>query len=98
MTERVRVWQCIGCGRIEGPKPCIGICEDRPAEYVAAEEYDAALAAERRRIEALAALVRQIAYTTPRAGGYERTWMALQGSARALLDTLKREVADPPAS
>ncbi|MBI3042566.1 MAG: hypothetical protein HYY78_07040 [Betaproteobacteria bacterium] len=29
MTERVAVWQCIGCGRIEGPQPCIGVCEDR---------------------------------------------------------------------
>ena len=91
MTERVRVWQCIGCGRIEGPKPCIGVCEDRPAEYVPAEEHDAAVSAERRRAEELAALVRQIAHTTPRAGGYERTWTALQASARNILEALANE-------
>jgi hypothetical protein len=85
MTERVKVWQCIGCGRIEGPKPCIGVCEDRLAEYVAAEEHDAALAAEQRRVEELAVLVRQIAFTTPRAGETDRTWLALQARAREVL-------------
>jgi hypothetical protein len=29
-AERIKAWQCIGCGRIEGAQPCIGICEDRP--------------------------------------------------------------------
>ena len=98
MSERVRVWQCIGCGRIEGPRPCIGVCEDRPAEYVPAEEHDAALSAARRRAEELAVLVRQIAHTTPRAGGFERTWTALQASARALLEAHTRELADRPPS
>jgi hypothetical protein len=89
MTERITAWQCIGCGRIEGPQPCVGICQDRKREFVSASDHDAALAqleAARARAEALAAVVRQIAYTTPRAGGCERTWQALQGQARAVLE------------
>jgi len=27
MTERMTAWQCIGCGRIEGAQPCVGICQ-----------------------------------------------------------------------
>jgi hypothetical protein len=88
MTERMTAWQCIGCGRIEGAQPCVGICEDRRAEFVYAADHDAVLAqlaASRRRIEDLAALVRQIANTTPREGECERTWRALQARARKAL-------------
>jgi hypothetical protein len=90
MTERVTAWQCIGCGRVEDPRPCIGVCRDRKAEFVDAADYDAALAQLAllsRRMEELSALVRQIAYTAPRAGAYERTWLALQQRARRALKT-----------
>ena len=40
----------------------------------------------RRQADALAALVRQLAATTPRAGKWERTYRALQARARATLD------------
>jgi hypothetical protein len=89
MTERITAWQCIGCGRIEGPQPCVGICQDRKREFVYASDHDAVLAeleAARARTEALAAVLRQIAYTTPRQGECERTWRALQGRARAALE------------
>ncbi|HSE00288.1 MAG TPA: hypothetical protein VLB72_06095 [Burkholderiales bacterium] len=89
--ERVTAWQCIGCGRIEGPQPCVGICEDRRTVFVYAADYDAAiaqLAAARERTAALAALVRQIANTTPQEGECERTWKALQVRAREALRTL----------
>jgi len=88
-TERITAWQCIGCGRIEGAQPCVGICEDRRAEFVHASAYDEALARlalARRQIESLAALIRQIACTAPHAGEYERTWLALQQRARRALD------------
>ncbi len=61
--------QCIGCGRIEGAQPCVGICQDRKTDLVYASDHDevlAQLAPARRRAEALAALVRQLACTTPR--------------------------------
>ena len=91
MTERIAAWQCIGCGRIEGAQPCIGICEDRRTEFVYASDHDAVLGQlvlARSQVEELAALVRQIAHTTPRAGESERTWLALQARALRLLDTI----------
>jgi len=83
-VERFEVWQCIGCGKIEGPQPCIGVCRDRRAQMIDAADYDA-LAAE---AEALRAVVRQIATITPRAGECERSYAALQARARELLGRL----------
>lgn len=74
-AERLKAWQCIGCGRIEGHQPCIGICQDRPTQFVYAEEY-----------ERLEAFVRQVATITPRGGEWERTYRALQQRARSLLE------------
>jgi hypothetical protein len=90
MTERITAWQCIGCGRIEGAQPCVGICQDRRTDFVYASEHDAVLAQlalARQRAEDLAALVRQIAYTTPRKDEWERTYRALQARARLTLRT-----------
>lgn len=89
MTERITAWLCIGCGRIEGAQPCVGICEDRRTEFVFASDHDAVmaeLAASRQRVDAFAVLVRQIAHTTPHAGECERTWSALQARARQILE------------
>jgi hypothetical protein len=91
MSERISAWQCIGCGRVEGPQPCIGVCQDRKVEFVYASEHDrvlADLARARKETEALAALVRQIAHTSPRNGEWEQTYRALQARARRVLDAL----------
>jgi len=100
MTERITAWQCIGCGRIEGAQPCVGICQDRRTEFVYASDYDALLAQlalERARAEALAALVRQLAYTTPRKDDWERTYRALQARARQNLGTPSESEPSRPA-
>jgi len=39
VIETIKVWECVGCGRIDHPQPCVGICQDRKAEYVRAEDY-----------------------------------------------------------
>ncbi|HEX6005035.1 MAG TPA: hypothetical protein VFZ14_13690 [Burkholderiales bacterium] len=91
MSERMTAWQCIGCGRIEAPQPCIGVCQDRKVEFVYAGDYDETLAElgrVRDQTDALAAFVRQIAHTTPRAGEWEHTYRALQERARRLLERL----------
>jgi hypothetical protein len=88
MTERIAAWECIGCGRIEGARPCVGICQDRKTDFVYASEHDevlAQLALAHGRTAALATLVRQLAHTTPRNGEWERTYRALQARARQLL-------------
>lgn len=93
---RVKVWQCIGCGRIESPQQCIGICQDRKVEFVYASEHDAVLAqaqAALQRAKALEALVRKFAWTTPRAGEWEHSYRALQEQARRLLAALASEAA-----
>jgi hypothetical protein len=73
-AERIKVWQCVGCGRIDHPQPCVGICRDQKAEFVAASDYD--------RLEAL---LHRIAFTTPKQGEFESAWRAFQRDARALL-------------
>ena|SRR5262252_9326133 len=88
MADYVNAWQCIGCGMIEAPQNCIGVCEYRKAQLVYAEEYEQALAqAEnaQRRANALEALVRQLASATPRYGEWERSYRALQEQARRVL-------------
>jgi len=93
MFDTVKAWQCIGCGRIEAPQPCIGVCQDRRVEMVYASEHAEALAdAERAKRRALAfeSLVRQLAHTTPRTGAWERSFRTLQEHAR-------RTLADHPA-
>lgn len=88
MTDYVKAWQCIGCGRIEAPQTCIGVCEYRKAEFVYAFEHEqvvAQAARARRRADALEALVRQLACTTPRQGEWERSFRALQDQARRVL-------------
>jgi hypothetical protein len=93
MFDTVKAWQCIGCGRIEAPQPCIGVCQDRRAEFVYASEHADALAAAeraRRRASAFEVLLRQLAHTTPRSGGWERSYRSLQEHARHVL-------ADHPA-
>lgn len=74
MATPMKAWQCIGCGRLEGQQPCIGICEDRPVDLVYAADH-----------APFEALVRRLASTTPLSGEWERTYRALQEEARALL-------------
>lgn len=78
---RIKGWQCIGCGKVEAPQPCIGVCQDRPVELVDAANYDLAL----ERIRALEALLNRVVLITPRAGEWERSYRLLQQQAREAL-------------
>ncbi len=97
MAEYVKAWQCIGCGRIEAPQTCIGVCQDRKVQFVYAREHDEALAQARQaeqRADILKALVRQLAHTTPRAGEWEQCYRALQNQARRTMATLASDHLD----
>lgn len=83
MTDRMKAWQCIGCGKIDGPQPCVGICQDRKVELVYAGSYDLLAA----RVEALEALMGLLARTTPRDGEWERSYRSMQERARKFLAT-----------
>lgn len=100
MTERIPAWQCIGCGKIEAPQTCIGVCRDRKVEFVYAFEHEETLAQltlARRRAAALEALVRQLAWTTPNEGEWERSYRALQKQARSALAGDARRRGGPAA-
>lgn len=88
MVEIQKAWQCIGCGRIEGPQTCIGVCEDRPVNFVYAFEYEEALLQARsamERVARLEAFVRQVANSTPREGAWEASYRALRERARQFI-------------
>lgn len=85
-AESYTVWRCIGCGRIEMPAPCIGICEDRAVDMVEAEEYRKLVAD----YQAMRELVLRLAGTVPRDGHWEEGYRALQARANELLKTLER--------
>ena len=85
MTEIVKAWQCIGCGRIEAPQTCVGVCQYEKIEMVYSGEHEEALAAARARAARFEALARRLARITPRAGEWERSYRALQEEARALV-------------
>jgi len=84
-VEHVTVWECIGCGKIEMLRPCIGVCKDAKVDLVYAWQHEAALAEAAGRAAALEGLVRRLACVTPRAGEWESSYRALQAEARQVL-------------
>ena len=79
------VWRCDTCGGLDAPQPCIEVCIWGQAAWADARDYRAERAraeAGRRAERALAALLRRLALTTPRAGHWEQSWRALQADAR----------------
>ena len=88
MTEVIKAWQCIGCGKLEAPQTCIGVCQDRRVELVYAAEHaetQRELTAALERHAALAAFVRRFAFSRPHEGDFERSYNALREEARTLL-------------
>ena len=84
-VERISAWQCIGCGRVEGPQPCVGVCQDKKVTFVSAEAYDAVAARLRQaeaRLAALESLANRMALAKPRDGEWEKSYRALQDEAR----------------
>jgi len=99
MNDHVKAWQCIGCGRIEAPQTCIGVCQDRKVEFVYAAEHEqtlAQLALVRRQAKALEALVRRLANTKPHNDGWEHSYRAMQEQARSTLASLGNGAPDHP--
>lgn len=97
MTERVQAWQCIGCGKIEAPQTCIGVCQDRKVEFVYAFEHEEILAQlkfARRQAATLETLVRKLARTMPHEGEWQRSYLVFQNQAREALAALAGEAPD----
>jgi hypothetical protein len=88
MTDYIQAWQCIGCGKIEAPQPCIGVCRDRKILMVARDEHERVveeLARARALVRAAVDMLGRFAHSTPREGQWERSYRALQEQARAAI-------------
>lgn len=86
--DTIKAWQCIGCGRLDAPANCVGICQDRKVELVGAWDYaEVAVALEEanERLAALETLLSRLAHITPREGAWKESYLALQAHARKLL-------------
>jgi len=92
MAEYIQAWQCVGCGKIEAPQPCIGVCRDRKILMVGKDEFER-VAGERDRANALVqtaiALLSRVVHSTPHAGQWERSYRALQAQAREAIAKLE---------
>lgn len=89
-----KAWECMGCGRIEAPQPCLGICQDRAVELVHAEAYRQLQADNAKMRE----LILRMARTRPREGHWESGYRALQARAVELLERLERHELPGPVS
>lgn len=89
-----KAWECTGCGRIEAPQPCLGICQDHAVELVHAEAW--------RQLQAdnanMRELILRLARTSPREGQWEAGYRALQARAAGLLERLDRHEAPESVS
>jgi hypothetical protein len=87
-VEVIEGWRCIGCGRVEASRPCVGICQDQRAQLVELEHLVAAVELaeiSEARASALASFVRLVATTRAKPGGEKATLAALRNRAQAVL-------------
>jgi hypothetical protein len=92
-AKTITAWQCIGCGRLEAPQTCIGVCLDRKVELVSAWDHAEALVAledANERIGMLETLLAKLARTTPREDGWKQSFLAFQADARKALGLSER--------
>lgn len=88
MNDPIPAWQCIGCGRIEAPQTCIGVCQDRKVLLVAMSDHQEALDTIQQligEIDSMQRVLTRIACSTPREGRWEASYRAAQTEAKALL-------------
>jgi hypothetical protein len=86
--EPVTTWWCAGCGGIDAPQPCLGICIWRPVQWVNAARYEherTRALAERETEQRLRLLLRLVASVTPRDGQWQTGWSAVAARARRTL-------------
>ena len=91
-VEFATTWWCAGCGGIDAPQPCLGICVWRSVEWVNGIRYleqRAGALVERDTEQSLRGLVRRVAFVTPRAGQWERGWRALEPRAQSMFQAAK---------
>jgi len=81
MTAIFEGWQCVGCGKIDVDRPCIGVCRDQRVQLVLAEDYHRLLA----RNKVLESIARRLQFSKPHADAWEASFKALQDEATRIL-------------
>jgi len=90
-VEIIQAWGCPNCGRIDAPKPCLGICIRRPGMVADVMEYRQLAARSEEAATAdrlLSGLAHIVASVTPRPGREELTMATLRSRAGELLGRL----------
>ncbi len=77
MTEIYEGWQCIGCGKIDVDRPCVGVCQDRRVQVVLADEFNRL----QERNKVLESIVRRLILSKPHPDAWEKSFKALQAEA-----------------
>lgn len=93
LPEYLQVWQCIGCGRIEMPQACIGVCRDKKVLLVGKDAHERALGEIerlRRLLDTTHSHFVRFAQCTPRPGEEGNTLAVLQAELRRWI----QEVSD----
>jgi hypothetical protein len=88
MIDTIEAWQCIGCGRVEAPQTCIGVCRDRKVLLVGLADFEQVCAEAdvlRARLLDIRSELQRFALAKPHAGRWDAAWEALQTSVRELL-------------
>ncbi|WP_296712337.1 hypothetical protein [Rhodoblastus sp.] len=79
--ERMEIWVCRCCGQVEAFRDCLGVCIRRNGDFVLSVEHDR-IAREIEVMEAqvriLAAIARQVAWTSPKPGQEDAMRLALR--------------------
>jgi hypothetical protein len=87
-VDRIPAWRCATCGWTEAARDCLGICVRERVDFVPAEEYDDVSAEYDQahlQVAELAAIVRQLAWVTPRSAEAEHTWESLHSRAQTAM-------------
>ena len=92
MTDYTQACQCVGCGKIEAPQTCIGICRDRKILMVGKDDYERVLgelSQAQMLLQFAIVMLSRVVHSTPREGQWERSYRALQEQAREALAKLE---------
>jgi hypothetical protein len=104
MTDYIQAWQCIGCGRIEAPQPCIGVCKDRKVFMAGKDEHERVLAGNavlQAQLQQAHEMLLRFGHAKPKPGQWEAAWHALQEQVRealAVLAVLAAAQDQPPSA
>jgi hypothetical protein len=101
MTDYILAWQCVGCGKIEAPQPCIGVCRDRKVFMVGKDEHELVLSANaalRAQLQQTHGMLLRFGQAKPKPGQWEAAWLALQAQLREALAALATAQGEPPSA